>query len=350
MRLLIVTQAVDRTDLSLGFFHAWAAEFARRVERLEIVCLREGEHDLPWNVSVHSLGKERSRGPHWYKRVRYGLRFLGLIVALRGRYDIVLVHMNEEYVLLGIVPWFFMRKRVGLWRNHVRGNWKAAIACRVVPAVFYTSPNTYATRFTHAYRMPTGIEVEKYAAGENAPGTLLSLGRIDPVKKVAELLSALELLEKEGAAFTASIYGTPTPGREAYAQGLESLFSRLEARGVLARYPGVPHEKVPAIFGSHRIFVNLTPPGSFDKTVFEAMAAGCLVVAANPGVREVIGEELFVPTIEAASVAKALKQALAMPQGAYEMKRAQLRAYVEREHSLKALVGEVLGHLKRLSY
>src|SRR3989344_7308928 len=95
MRLLIVTQAVDRTDLSLGFFHAWAAEFARHVERLEIICLKEGEHDLPHNVSVHSLGKEHTQGPMWYKRLRYGLRFLRLIVALRGKYDMVLVHMNE---------------------------------------------------------------------------------------------------------------------------------------------------------------------------------------------------------------------------------------------------------------
>jgi len=63
-RLLIITQKVNKNDSVLSFFHAWIAEFAKHFSRVTVVCLEEGEHSLPENVSVFSLGKEKgySRG------------------------------------------------------------------------------------------------------------------------------------------------------------------------------------------------------------------------------------------------------------------------------------------------
>src|SRR3989344_7209303 len=61
--LLILTQKVDRDDPVLGFFHGWLVEFARRFERITVVCLEEGVHSLPKNVEVLSLGKSTQGGP-----------------------------------------------------------------------------------------------------------------------------------------------------------------------------------------------------------------------------------------------------------------------------------------------
>ena len=58
MRLLICTQAIDKNDPILGFFHRWVIEFAKHFEHISVICLREGTHTLPENVSVYSLGKE----------------------------------------------------------------------------------------------------------------------------------------------------------------------------------------------------------------------------------------------------------------------------------------------------
>src|SRR5580704_11376753 len=96
MRLLICTQAVDLDDPVLGFFHRWIAELSKRCERVHVICLKEGRHELPANVFVHSLGKEGGRS-----RVKYLLNFYRYIRELRGEYDAVFVHMNSEYVVLG---------------------------------------------------------------------------------------------------------------------------------------------------------------------------------------------------------------------------------------------------------
>src|SRR3989338_1114589 len=111
MRLLITTQAVDRNDQALGFFHGWLEEFARRFEKVRVICLKEGEHDLLSNVSVHSLGKEKKsakseriqqahRRQRTMNRMQSASRFFFLVWKYRKEYDAVFVHMNQDYVLL----------------------------------------------------------------------------------------------------------------------------------------------------------------------------------------------------------------------------------------------------------
>ena len=59
MHLLFITQKVDRADWLLGFTHGWLKALAGKVDRLTIICLEQGETELPSNVRVISLGKER---------------------------------------------------------------------------------------------------------------------------------------------------------------------------------------------------------------------------------------------------------------------------------------------------
>ena len=111
MKLLIITQKVDRDDPILGFFHRWIEEFAKHCENIIVICLEKGEYNLPKNVQVLSLGKEERES-----RLAYIKRFYSYIWHKRKEYDSVFVHMNQEYVLLGGFFWKAMRKRVILWR------------------------------------------------------------------------------------------------------------------------------------------------------------------------------------------------------------------------------------------
>src|SRR2546430_1831582 len=102
MRLLIVTQAVDRADPILGFFHRWIEGFASRVEHVSVIGQRVGEYSLPPNVSVHSLGKERG-----LSRWRQTILFWRLLWRHRHEYDAVFVHMVPLWVVLGGPLWLF---------------------------------------------------------------------------------------------------------------------------------------------------------------------------------------------------------------------------------------------------
>src|SRR3989338_9595639 len=100
MQLLILTQKVDINDDILGFMHAWILKFAQACELVTVVCLEQGEHHLPANVKVLSLGKETGKS-----RLKYLFNFYRYIWRERKNYSAVFVHMNEIYVILGWLCW-----------------------------------------------------------------------------------------------------------------------------------------------------------------------------------------------------------------------------------------------------
>jgi glycosyltransferase involved in cell wall biosynthesis len=338
MRLLILTQAVDGDDPVLGFFHGWVKEFSTRFERIHVVCLKEGRHALPHNVSVHSLGKERR-----VSRIRYVWNFYRYVWKLRHEHEAVFVHMNQEYVLLGGIFWRVIGKRVVLWRNHKIGSFSTRISGWLAHTVCYTSPAAYVATYRNAIKMPIGIDTGGFTShGVHKHGTVLFLGRIDEVKKPDIFLEALAVLEKEGVRVAARIYGDPTPGREAYARALMDRFKGLKS---VSLYSGVPNSKTPGIYASHRVYVNLTPSGSFDKTIGEAMAAGCIVVASNDAVRDIVPHMFMANPDSASSVAACIKAALEFGDSDCAALVRLQQDYVERTHSLTLLTDRLFGIL-----
>lgn len=337
MRLLIITQAVDLDDPVLGFFHRWIVEFSKHCERIEVICLKEGRHELPSNVSVHSLGKESGRS-----RLKYTWNFYRYIWTLRKEYDSVFVHMNQEYVLLGWKLWWLLGKRIVLWRNHKTGTVLTRFAALVSDKVCYTSPAAYIVHYKNAVQMPIGIDTGFFspAAEPPAPDAILFLGRLDPVKRVEVFVQALEKLRAAGISFTADIVGDPTDPRSEYAHEVRNIAASLALEGVIKMHPSVTNTKARDLFRSHAIYVNLTPSGSFDKTIGEAMACGCLVVCANDALRPIISEYITEDTSD--SVAKVLARSLSLESETRAVILRSNRDYVLRQHSLELLVQKLL--------
>lgn len=295
-RLLILTQTIDPNDPQLGFFHAWIAALAARAERVNVICLKKGAHNLPANVAVHSLGKETAPRPPLLARLGYIFRFYRYIWRLRDTYDAVFVHMNQEYVLLGAPFWRLWRKRVYLWRNHYAGNILTRLACRFAHRVFYTSRYSYTARYAHATQMPVGV-VPAPAPAHNPPerkrNSLLFLARLDPSKRAEVFIDALGVLAKEEKDFTATIAGGPSDPASDYLARLKERVARLGIADRVVFTGAVPGTETARYYRAHEIFVNCAQSGMFDKTIFEAAAAGTLVLASSEDFRDVAGEEFY---------------------------------------------------------
>ncbi len=342
MKLLILTQVVDRTDHFLGFFHDWIAELAKHCENIEVICLREGQHALPANVRVYSLGKERGAS----SRIAYAVRFLGLVWKLRGSYDEVFVHMNQEYILLAGWLWKILRKRMYLWRNHYSGGFLTDVAAMFVQKVFCTSQFSYTAKYRHAVVMPVGVNAELFApspaahgasASERTPRSILFFSRFAPAKKPDILLEALGALSKEGIQFEASFYGTALPRDADYR---DRVIARARELGLSERvkfHLGVPHTEAPTIFSTHEIFVNLSSSGTYDKTMFEAAACGCVVIASSRDFAAIVGERFLVADNDANAPAAKLREFLALPENERTALASQQRGTVLTGHSLKTL-------------
>lgn len=341
MKLLIVTQVVDRADPYLSFFHGWLEELAQHYEHIHVICLKRGDYALPANVAVHSLGKEDG-----VSRAEYLRRFFTYVWRFRGEYDAVFVHMNQEYILLAGWLWKLLGKRIYLWRNHYAGGLLTDIAAMFTAKVFCTSAHSYTAKYKKSVVMPVGVDEKLFApsAVPRVPRSILFFGRFAPAKKPDVLLEALGILFKEGIEFKASFYGTALPDDADYRDGVIARVRELGLGEKVKFHLGVPHASAPAIFDAHEIFINLASSGTYDKTLFEAAACGCLVIAASRDFAAIVGEQYLVSE-EVTVVADKLREILALPEAERTVLAAKLREAVIKRHSLTALTARLVEEL-----
>lgn len=334
MKLLIITQTVDQNDLMLGFFHRWLEEFSTRFDSIHVICLFEGAHALPKNVHVHSLGKEK--GPA--SSIIYGIRFLRLLLKLKREYDVVFVHMNQEYVIIAGWVWKLLGKRIYLWRNHYAGSVLTDLAAAWCTKVFCTSEHSYTAKYTKTLLMPVGVDTKRFSLGDPSlcvARSVLFVARIAPSKRVELLIDALAALVSENVDFTASIVGSPVPGAEGYYADLKR---RADAGGLTGRLkfaPGMPNDQLPDVYRKADLCVNLSPSGMFDKTLFEAAACGSLVLAVSEDWRELAGEP-YAFSADAQSLAKRLSEFLSLSSEARAASSSHL-VTIANSHSLTHL-------------
>jgi glycosyltransferase involved in cell wall biosynthesis len=155
--------------------------------------------------------------------------------------------------------------------------------------IFCTSRFSYTAKYRKTVLMPVGVDTDLFTV--DAPTgrrllDILSLGRISPSKHLDFLVSAINKINDPN--IRVSIYGDPLPLDQVYYEELK------KKAGSLIRFQqGIVNAEAPRIYGSHNIFVNLSSSGMYDKTIFEAMASGCLVLVSNDNLIGHIGSDFI---------------------------------------------------------
>lgn len=338
-RLLILTQKVDINDPILGFFHRWIEEFSKHTEQVTVIALGVGEYQLPKNVRVFSLGKERG-----VSRLGYILNFYRLIWRERKNYDVVFVHMNEEYVFLGGPIWKLLGKKITMWRNHPAGSLLTRIAMFFSDKIFCTSKYSFTARSKKTVLMPVGIDTDlfkkKYGVTRKS-NSVLFLARIAPSKKPHLLIEALRILKSEGVQLTADLYGDAEPKDAPYLDSLKRKVEEYSLKDSVLFHGSVPNTATPSIYGAHTVFINTSPSGMYDKTIFEAMACETLVLTSNLNLKGQIDDMFLFKENEAHDLAEKLKAILCLGTEAQEKYGKILRNYVTEKQSL-VLLGTAL--------
>jgi glycosyltransferase involved in cell wall biosynthesis len=281
MKLLIVTQAVDTEDSVLGFFVRWIEEFAKHVEHVEVICLKEGNHHLPANVRVHSLGKEKSTAENTtiygsvFSRVLYACRFLNLVWKLRQNYDTVFVHMNPEYVILGGPLWHLWGKRVALWYTHKSVNNKLRFAAFFSDIIFTASKESFRLKSSKVHVMGHGIDTDFFSPDPSiARGDwILSVGRLMPSKR-HDL--AIQRAVREDRTLRIAGEGPERARLEALAQKLHATVQFLG---------GLTQAQLRDEYRTAAYFIHTSETGSLDKVVLEALACGLKVITNDPALK-----------------------------------------------------------------
>lgn len=363
MKLLIITQKVDNNDGVLGFFHDWIAEFAKHCEQVTVICLFEGVYELPGNVKVLSLGKERNnflrRGGSIFSaaadqfllRLRYIFKFYRLILGERKNYDAVFVHMNPEYVVLGGIFWKIMGKKIGLWYAHGSVNVLLRIAERIVDYIFSASSESFRIKSAKKNILGHGIDVRKFnqtLAGNKNVFIIVSVGRISPVKKYEVILEAAKILVASKAFdFEVRIIGgaIDEKGRK-YLEYLEKIVldSGLEK---VVEFVGEVANKDLHEYLHGDVFVHTSQTGSLDKAMLEAMAAGLVVISSNDAAGAVLKDENLLFDGSGAQLAEKIARIHGLTIEQRMSVAEKLKKEVAENHNLGRLIKNILRKYER---
>lgn len=342
MKLLVITQKVDKNDENLGAFYLWWEMLSRHVEHLTLIASSIGEVNLPSNVTVMSLGKESGRG-----KLARMWKFLELFSYHYARSDAVLFHQIPEFVLASAPFLLSLKRKSFLWYAHGSVNQKLKWAERLVDFVLTSSDGGFRLPSKKVLYLGQAIDETLFqpAARPFDPGKplrLITVGRIAPIKDYETLLRGCKVLKGMlKSAFTLSIVGGPILARDHdYLAMLKKLTLELGLEDVIHFRGAQPFSVIPALLQESDIFLNLSRTGSLDKAVLEAMACGLTTITANEAYRSFLPQHYFLDRVSAEFVAARVKLL------ASEIRPNQaLREIVLAQHSLSKTIAKIASLL-----
>ncbi len=350
MKLLIVTQKIDKDDGVLSFMLGWIKEFAQECEQVTVIALYVAEHDLPSSVRVLSLGKEKG-----VSRLKYITKFFQYIFSERNNYDAVFVHMNQVYVNLGGIFWRLMGKRVALWYAHGAVPFGLRIAEKLTHVIIASTPSGFRLKTKKLRIVGQGINTElftpiKRTQKEGQPIRLLIIGRISPTKDYVTLIHAFKELIKRGHHVTLDVVGgAGTPEQEGYFTSIKKLVTDFNMEKQVTFHGSKPHKETVAFFDNAHIFVSTATNGSFDKAMGDAMSTALPLIACNDAMNEVLGDlrgRLMFPKGDTHVLVEKIESLILLSNEERNKLGHELRLIIEKDHSLKNLIKKIIFELK----
>ncbi len=349
MKLLFLTQVLDRRDAVLGFVSRWVRGLAERSERVRVVALEVGDvSDLPANVDVRVLGRE-GRLTRWLRYQRFLKEALG-----RDGFDTVLAHMVPRYALVAAGPARRRGARLFLWYTHKGVDERLRRAERRVEAIFTASPESLRLETPKKVVTGHGIDLEHFcAAGQPlSPPRLLSVGRLTPAKDPLTILEALALLVSEGREVGLDLVGPELAAGDAeFGRRVRERIERLGLGDRVALHGALPYPEIPSVYQRAALLINASFTGSVDKVVLEAMACERPILTCNESFGHVLrglGDEAAQLCFAAADPKDLAAKAGALLDRTPEETAglgARLRGLVSEEHEVDALMRRLVEHM-----
>ena len=348
LRLLWFNLVTDADAPNLGFTTEWLNALAPHCERIDVITMRAGRIAVAHNVQVYSLGAELD-----YSEPRRALKFYRLLLPLLRRhdYDACFAHMQPLFAVMSAPLLRLYKVPLTLWYTHRSVTLRLRLAERAATRVVSASPESFRLPSDKLCVIGHGIDTQRFTPAPPPPGpfTILSLGRIAPVKHLETIIAATQLLQAQRLDFRLRLVGQAYPQDRAYAQMLRlqveesGLQARVEFAGSVAR------EQVPSELQRAHVMVNMSATGSLDKAVLEAMACGLPVVTANEAFVPLLApwrEQLLTPPDDPEALAQRIRAQMTLDDDERAALGIALRALVQREHSMQRLVAQLLAVLR----
>jgi len=349
MRLLLFNMAMDLDDPLLEFVVYWVHALAKWTDRVHVVTMRAGRVELPDNVRVYSVGKEK--GYSEPRRVAEFYKILARILR-EDRIDICFSHMIPIFTVLAAPVLKTQRIPIVTWYAHPRLTRTLKVAHHLSDRMVASVAAAYPYNHDKLTAIGQGIDTNVFSPGSRQPAEktplVLCVTRLSPVKDHTTLIKAIWLLRQRWSqTFRLVIVGGPATRRdEAYVQELHRQVKDLRLENIVAFESAVSRDRLAGWYRRCSVHVNMTATGSGDKVALEAMACGRPCLAANEGFTETLGQYadyLLYTYGQAEHLAERIKWVLSCSEEHRTVMGMYLRKQVESIHGLSRLAARLVS-------
>ncbi len=357
MRVLFITQVIDRKDDNLGAVHGWIEALAREAEAVHAIALRTGTVELPPNVCVHSLGKDSGNG-----KARQLQIFNSVVgrLAMRREVDVFFAHMVPRYALL-VAPYrLLFGIPTATWYAHNSADLKLKLANLCTDRFVTVSRDSFPLGLEKCCVVGHGVDTNLFTppapptASTSGKVRFLSLGRISPRKELDTLVSAADLLVNRWGRRDVEfvVAGAPLASSDhKYYERLRSRVEELRLHDLFHFIGGVPHSEAVRQLQACDFFVNMHVEGGLGKAVLEAMSCEKPAFVSTPTYYERFPEYgsafLFQPR-DHEDLALKLRNALELPEEERTRIGAALRAWIVEEHDVRRQMSRIVDAFRTL--
>ncbi len=335
MKLLVITQEMDKEGDVLGFFVDWMRELSKYFEKVEIAHLRGVGAKMPKNVTLHKLSGNKAKK----------VIMLNELIS-KTRPDRILVHMCPEFVISIYPNTVLHRIPIIMFYAHGGTSPKVTLAEKMCRKILTTTESGFRIKSKKKVVIHQGIDSEKFYWSEGR--YLLDVARISKVKKHDLIISAFSVISKRRPGLKLKIVGDDPSEKKETVGGLKKVVRELGLEGMVELAGKIPNKEMPAVYAECAVFVSASETGSLDKTGLEAMASGKPVLVCNEAFDKILSgfeEECMFEKGNSGELAKKMEWFLDNHKKAKDI-GAILKKRVKEQHSMQDLMRRIAEEIK----
>ena len=280
IQVLMLTRKIDQGGALHGFAHSWVSALAQRIDKLDVITQEFGEADLPSNVTVMSLGKERGigRARQWVDSQRY-------IWSSVRHVDLVFAHMRPRYVLASMTSAYLNRVPTVLWYTLGRDDLKLQISHKTVKRIVSATLDSIPIQSKKIVPIGHGIDFNRFVPLDNfveTPRTVLAVGSLTPWKGIETLIEVAAKVRThpdfEDVKFI-WLGGETAFSPKDYRQYIKARINDLGIANRFKLVDIIPFIEMRRYYDQASVAISLSETGSTDKTVLEGMGCGVPTLA-----------------------------------------------------------------------
>jgi glycosyltransferase involved in cell wall biosynthesis len=348
MNLLMFNLAVDARHVTLAFGLRWIEALATRFEHIDVVTMTMGEHRLPPNVNVWSLGRERGY-PEWLRAIRF--YWLVLRIMRKRRIDVVFTHMIPLFAVMFWPIAMLARVKNVLWYAHGATPMMLKIAHGLVNMVVSSTPEGFRLPSRKAHFIGQGIDARLFhyrPRQADAVFRVITAGRLALSKGLDVMIEALANWPCDRPWQMTIIGDATSESEQDHARALKRLAASRSHPEQVTFTGRLDAWEIAERLATAHTFVNLGATGSLDKAIVEAMASGCPVVSSNDAFRSIALASGFPHCVvdrDPALLGQTLARLALMDLHELDTLGEQQSRVATRDHALDGLMDKLHGRL-----